>query len=66
MIVVRSFLAGILALVGYAILIVLALWALTPREDGVGVIVGPGWPILIGAVLVFAGAFCWAFSKGRR
>lgn len=63
MIFFKSLLAGTLAMLGYALVIILALGFLHATDTGVGVIVGPGWPFLIGAVLVFGTAFYWMLKK---
>jgi hypothetical protein len=66
MVFVKSILAGTLALFAYVFLSILALRFYTPPDTGVGVIAGPGWPFLIGAVLVFGTAFYWMFKKSSR
>lgn len=65
MIFLKSFVAGILALLAYVLLIAVALWLRTRATSG-GVIVGPGWLFLTGALLIFGAAFYWAFSRNRQ
>ena len=67
MIFVKSFAAGIAALIAYVALMVLfvwfRIWLRTRGALDAGWIVGPGWPLLIGALLIFSGAFVWAFKR---
>ena len=76
MIYVKSLLAGVAALIAFA-LIVGAFFMAGPivylmrhqAEGGVGVYENspfvPLWLILIGAALIFAAAFCWAFRRSK-
>jgi len=61
MILVKSLLAGVAALIVYVLLVTFVAWLLTPNE-GIGWI--PILPILIGAALFFAAAFYWTFRRG--
>jgi hypothetical protein len=67
MIFVKSFAAGIVALIGYVVLLALyvwfRVWLRTRGALDAGVIAGPGWPLLIGALLIFGGAFFWTFKR---
>jgi hypothetical protein len=76
MIIVKSILAGMAALIMAALIIyalavgVPRLLELIPRrEGGVGVyMVGPYpmWPVAVGALIVFCGGFYWNFRRARR
>jgi len=64
MIFVKSLSAGTAALIVYVLLIAIILKLRTPTAEGLGAIAIPIWPVLIGAVLVFAAVFCWIFKRG--
>jgi len=59
---VKGFVAGISAAVIYLVVIAVVLWLRIPPE-GVGAIALPGWPVLAGAVLIFAATFYWTAKK---
>lgn len=67
MIFVKSFAAGMFALVGYVCLVALffwfRMWMRTQGSLDAGWVVVPGWPLLIGALLISGGAFAWAFKR---
>jgi hypothetical protein len=76
MIYVKSFLAGLAAVIVAALIVGAVFFGfpllkllLHRDEGGIGVIeVGPFvhlWPFPIGASIIFAGAFYWAFRRGR-
>jgi hypothetical protein len=76
MIYVKSLLAGLAALIVAALIVCAVLVGypllklfLHRDEGGVGFyMVGPWihlWPLLIGASIIFAGAFYWSFRRGK-
>jgi hypothetical protein len=63
----KSLAAGVVALIGYAALMWIILWlelwwGNRGNDSGIGVIEGPGWPVVVGALLVFLSAFAWSFK----
>jgi hypothetical protein len=64
---IKSLAAGMFALIGCACLIALffwfSMWLRTRDALDAGVIAVPGWPLLIGALLIFGSAFFWSFKR---
>jgi hypothetical protein len=68
MIYVRSLLAGLAALILAALLyigVLLARMTMLSSREGVGVIVGPGWPLVAISLLAFAAGFFWKYRQTR-
>jgi hypothetical protein len=64
---IKSLAAGMFALIGYVCLIALffwfRMWLRTRDALDAGWVVVPGWPLLIGALLIFGGAFFGSFKR---
>jgi uncharacterized membrane protein YqgA involved in biofilm formation len=68
MIYVKSFLAGLAALILAALLGIVVLFArveMLSSREGIGVVVGPGWPLVAISLLAFAAAFFWQYRRIR-
>jgi hypothetical protein len=65
MIYVKSFLTGLAALILAALLAIVILLARLKMSsgEGMGVIEGPGWPVLAVSLLAFAAGFFWRFRS---
>ena len=67
MIYLKSFLAGLAALIIVAVVgvgVMLARVLMASRE-GIGVIAGPAWPIAAISLLAFAAGFFWQYRRNR-
>jgi hypothetical protein len=68
MIYVKSFLAGLAALILAALPGITGLFAkveMLSSREGVGVVVGPGWPLVAISLLAFAAGFFWQYRRTR-
>jgi hypothetical protein len=68
MIYLKSFLAGLAALILVALLAIGILFARMEMssDEGIGVVSGPGWPVLAVSLLAFAVGFFWQYRRTRR
>jgi hypothetical protein len=67
MIYAKCFLTGLAALVVAGLLAIVVLFAGAEMSsgDGVGVVVGPVWPVLAVSLLAFASGFFWQYRRTR-
>jgi hypothetical protein len=67
MIYVKSLLAGLAALILVALPGIGILFATVEMSSGggIGVIVGPGWPLVAISLLAFAAGFFWQYRRAR-